>query len=145
MEEIIQFGDQETLAVLEEVRKQFRGIFKIMYHYRFLFIESTLLLRSYQPFRLAFLQLFEARKTFFSGFFQEYINKGIFRENMGKGFYDRTFEQIFIISDSWIKYLELEVEDDISLDEKIEHYINLCISLILPALSNNKSKNLLSK
>lgn len=140
MEEVINRGEQETTAVLEEIRKKFRGIFRIMYHYKFLFIESPLLLRSYPPFQVAFLQLFEARKSFFSGFFQEYIKKGFFREDMEKGFFERTFEQIFIISDNWIKYLELEVADDFSVEGKIDHYINLCMSLLLPAISEDIKK-----
>ena len=135
MEEIIKKGDRETIAVLEEVRKQFRSMFHIMYRYIFLFMESTFLLKSYPTFRLAFLQLFEARKAFFSEFFQEYIEKGIFRADMGKCYYARTFEQIFIISDNWMKYLELEGAEENSIEIKIDHYINLCISLLLPALS----------
>ena len=138
MEEIIKKGDRATIAVLEEVRKQFRSMFHIMYRYKFLFIESTLLLKSYPAFRLAFLQLFEARKVFFSEFFQEYIQKGFFRADMEKGYYARTFEQIFIISDNWMKYLELEGAEENSIEVKIDHYINLCISLLLPALSEKK-------
>ena len=77
----------------------------------------------------------EARKSFFLGFFQEYIEKGIFRADMGNDFYERTFEQIFIISDNWIKYLELEETEENSIEVKIDHYINLFLSLLLPALS----------
>ena len=40
------------------------------------------------------------------------------------------FEQIFIISDSWIKYLEFN--DEAYVTEKIKHYSYVCYALLIP-------------
>ena len=40
-------------------------------------------------------------------------------------------ELILMISDNWIRYVELEQVKASSIDKKIDHYIDLCINLLL--------------
>jgi AcrR family transcriptional regulator len=120
----------EGASLLEEVRKQFRSIFFTMYRYKFLFIESNLLLKQYTAFRKSFIELMEVRKAFFLQFFGEYKASGFFNKQIPDARYEIIFEQIFIISDNWIKYVELERTTPESIDKKIDHYINLCLVLL---------------
>lgn len=119
-----------------EVQNRLRAIFRIMYKYKFLFIESPLLLRKYKNFRKAIRQLNHIRKTFIMQFFDEFREKGIFSKQLDKRFYNALFEQLFIISDSWLKYIELEETAILELEQKVEHYIRLCLSLLRPALTD---------
>ncbi|AHM59436.1 regulatory protein tetr [Flammeovirgaceae bacterium 311] len=130
MEVSINPAKVEDAALLEEVRKQFRTIFFTMYRFKFLFIESTLLLRQYEGFRKLFVELMEARRIFFLQFFTQYKAKGFFSNQYSELHYEMIFEQIFIISDNWIKYVELEKNTPSSIDKKIDHYIDLCLMLL---------------
>lgn len=120
----------------QEVQNRLRTIFRIMYKYKFLFIESPLLLRKYRNFRKAIRQLNLTRKTFILQFFDEFREKGIFSKQLDKRFYHTLFEQFFMISDSWLKYIELEETAILELEQKVEHYIRLCLTLLKPALTD---------
>ncbi|WP_224996407.1 TetR/AcrR family transcriptional regulator [Cesiribacter sp. SM1] len=130
MDAAINTENIERAALMEEVRKQFRSVFFTMYRYKFLFIESNLLLKQYEVFRQSFIELMEARKAFFLHFFQEYKADGFFNKQIPHARYEMIFEQIFIISDNWIKYVELERTSPDSIDKKIDHYIDLCLVLL---------------
>lgn len=119
----------------EEVQDRFRTIFRIMYKYKFLFTESPLLLRKYKNFRKAIRELNNTRKAFILQFFEEFREKGIFNKHLDNAFYNTLFEQMFIISDSWLKYIELEETAILELEKKVEHYIKLCLKLLRPALT----------
>lgn len=118
-----------------EVQERFRSIFRIMYKYKFLFIESPLLLRKYKNFRKALNQLNNMRKKFIMQVFHEFKRRGIFSQQFDHSFYDTIFEQVNIISDSWLKYIELEDTAILELEAKTEHYIKLCFALFMPALT----------
>ena len=116
--------------LIEEVREQLRSVFFTMYSYKFLFIESNLLLKQYKVFRHAFMALMEARKQFFMELLREYQAKGFLSHQHSDNHYEMLFEQIFIISDNWIKYVELEKTTPSSIDKKVDHYIDLCVMLL---------------
>lgn len=120
----------------QEVQDRFRAIFRIMYKYKFLFTEAPLLLRKYKNFRKAIQQLNHIRKTFILQFFDEFREKGIFSRHLDNSFYNTLFEQLFIISDSWLRYIELEETAMLDLEKKVEHYIRLCMELLRPALTD---------
>lgn len=122
--------------LLEALRKELRTCFFTMYRYKFLFIEANLLFRQYDSFRKSFLDLMQSRKAYFSAYFDACKEKGLFHEQPNKADYEILIEQIFMISDNWIKYVEVERTPTSSIDKKIEHYINLCISLMQPLLSS---------
>lgn len=123
-------------CTLQEVQDRFRTIFRIMYKYKFLFTESPLLLRKYKNFRKAIQQLNHLRKTFIQHFFDEFREKGIFSRQLDNSFYNMLFEQLFIISDCWLKYIELEETAMLHLESKVEHYIRLCLGVLRPALTD---------
>lgn len=116
--------------LLEEVRKQLRTIFFTMYRYKFLFIEANLLFKQYASFRLAFKEMMKARKAYFFRFFEENKAKGYFNDSLSDKHYEMLFEQLSIISDNWINYVELERTTPSSIDKKIDHYIDLCLMLL---------------
>jgi AcrR family transcriptional regulator len=119
----------------EEVQNRFRAIFRIMYKYKFLFVESPLLRRKYKNFRKALSQLYNLRKKFTFQFIHEFKLKGIFSDRFDHHFYNSLVEQVYIISDSWLKYIEMEETAILELEAKIEHYIRLCFGVFRPVLT----------
>lgn len=124
-----------TIPVLEDVRKQFRSLFFTMYRYRFLFIEANLLLTQHETFRKSFVDLTDVRKYFLSKQLSKYKAKGLFKENLGETYYEMLHELIFMITDNWLRYVELEQTAPSSIDKKIDHYIDLCLQLLDTALN----------
>lgn len=115
---------------IDNLHLQFERIFKILYRYRFLIIEAYFIKRAYDSYLTLFNQLEKARKLLFIGEFNKLKEQGILSKDFSDRQYEMLFEQIFIISDSWIKYLESNDEPYVS--EKIKHYANLCYGLLVP-------------
>ncbi len=111
---------------------QFERIFRIMYSYRFLFIESYFIKRAYNSYLVLFNQLEEARKLLFLNEFNKLKENGVLSKNFSQEQYEMLFEHIFIISDSWLKYLDLN--NEIYVDQKIKNYSKLCFGLLVPYL-----------
>ncbi len=109
---------------------KFKEIFVIMYKYRFLFLESYFIKKEYESYTILFNQLEESRKHLFLEEFDKLKIKGVLSQNFTEEQYEMLFEQIFILSDSWIKYIV--TEDDNVVEQKINHYSELCNALIVP-------------
>lgn len=116
---------------LKLIREQLRAVFFTMYRYRFIFLEGPLLMKQYQPFRNVLSKEILIRKEFLHALlFTQQMPGSIISEEV-KELLIRKAEQLFIISDNWIKYLELsEYTSSISIDDEINHYVNLCLSLL---------------
>lgn len=109
---------------------QFERIFRIMYVYRFLFVESYFIKKSYDSYSILFSQLEEARKLLFIDEFNKLKEEGILSKKFSQEQYEMLYEQIFIISDSWMKYLEST--EGLYITEKITHYAKICRGLLQP-------------
>ncbi len=114
----------------DSIELQYKSIFKIMYKYRFFFLESYFIKREYESYAILFNQLEASRKQLFIGEFNKLKIEGVLTQDFSEEQYELLFEQIFILTDSWIKYLVSEDENEI--DEKINHYSKLCYALIVP-------------
>jgi AcrR family transcriptional regulator len=112
----------------EHVREEFRAIFFTMYRYKFLFVESNLLIKQYASFRRQHATLRKQQKAYYKSLLSAYIKA----DNPDSKL---LFEQLYILSDSWIKYVDLEeISSPISIDAKIDHYVDLCLRLLKPVL-----------
>lgn len=115
----------------------FQSIFEIMYAYRFLFIEAYFIKKEYESYQFLFDQLQESRKQLFIETFNRLIEEGVLSTKFSNEQYSLLFEQIFILSDSWIKYVKPSNEIEIELE--INHYSSLCYALLVPYLVESKS------
>ncbi len=120
----------ERVKNITDLEVQFHAIFKIMYSYRFLFIESYFIKKEYKSYLILFGQLEEAREALFMNEFNNLKQEKILSNNFSDLQYEMLFEQIFIISDSWMKYLD--ADDEAHVTQKIEHYAKLCYGLLVP-------------
>lgn len=115
---------------LEGLTRNFKRMFAIMFRYRFLFIESYFIKRSYESYAILFEQLQESRKSFFTDEFDRLKAEGLLSTDCSEEQYEMLFEQLFIISDSWIKYIGPEEVDQ--LEERMDHYAKICYALVVP-------------
>lgn len=129
---IIMNRQSYTRENIEELSWQFERIFMVMYKYRFLFIESYFIKKTYDSYLVLFNQLEESRRQLFMGEFKKLKEQGILSKHFSERQYEMLFDQIFLISDSWMKYLDSHEEPYVT--EKIKHYSYLCYSLLVPYL-----------
>lgn len=119
-----------TRENIEDLSLQFERIFKVMYKYRFLFIESYFIKKTYESYLVFFNQLEGSRRLLFMGEFNKLKEQGILSKHFSERQYELLFDQIFVISDSWLKYLDFH--DEPYVTEKIKHYSYLCYALLVP-------------
>ena len=119
---------------IQDLTNNFREMFAIMYRYRFLFVESYFIKKEYPAYAILFTQLQESRRMLFMDEFNRLKEEGVLSGDFDEEQYEFLFEQLFVISDSWIKYIDTDDEGEIL--EKIDHYARLCFGLFVPYLKN---------
>ncbi|MBW3544934.1 MAG: hypothetical protein KY428_04910, partial [Bacteroidetes bacterium] len=82
-------------------------------------------------------ELYVARKTYFLLFIAEFKARGLFSKRLSDAYYERLAEQVFLISDNWMRYIEIDKTIPNSIDKKVEHYIDLCMQLIEECLEES--------
>lgn len=132
-----QYMDTENMT-LQQYRNSLYDNYLIMYEYRFMFIESVYLLKNFEQYQILYTQLQSSRKDLFLEIFNSLINKGVLENSFSSKNYSDLFEHIFIFSDNWIKYHELNKEEGLPIETTVNHYVDLCVALIFPYM---KSKN----
>ncbi|WP_161622689.1 TetR/AcrR family transcriptional regulator [Cesiribacter andamanensis] len=116
---------------LEELHQQFRAVFFTMYRYKFLFIETPLLVQQYPAFKKLYQALKRAHKAFIKTAVRALSKGQAPTSQLSARREEQLAEQLFIISDSWIRYVELEgLASPRSIDARIDHYVQLCLELI---------------
>ena len=132
-EEMSSFIETFEDMSLSELTNGFRNIFQIIYKYRFLFLESVFIKSAYASYAILFDQLQQSRKILFISEFERLKKQNILSSDFSEAQYEILFEQLFIISDNWIKYIDTD-SDQTYVDERIFHYSNLCFGLFVPYL-----------
>jgi len=120
---------------VEDLVPNFERMFRIMYRYRFLFIEAYFIRRAYESYGILFTQLQESRKSLFMDAFQRLKREGILTDTFSDAQYELLFEQLFVISDSWLKYVDADVPME-EVEAQINHYAQLCFGLIRPYMAD---------
>jgi AcrR family transcriptional regulator len=133
-----ELADTTSVTFLEDARKQLRVLFFTMYRYKFLFLEANLLLKQFEGLRKAFQVLLEERKEFVERMYRSLKPSGILTHQLPHAQYELLFEQLFILSDNWIRYADLEQTKAASIDKKIDHYIELCLMLLGTVVAGNE-------
>lgn len=124
----------EAEKELDQLSSNFKAMFRIMYKFRFLFLESYFIKQSYPSYAILFGQLQDSRQALFIDEFNRLKAEGQLSSAFSDQQYEMLFEQLFIISDSWLKYLL--PEDSEQVEERIEHYAQLCYALLIPYMSS---------
>lgn len=110
--------------------------FRVMYRYSFIFTEMLVIFRKLPRLRNAYWALYEERRQLFETFFEQLKREGVLAPEFGEMQQRVVFEQFFIISDNWIKYVELKDKERLDLEREIRHYSGLCLALLEPWLQD---------
>ncbi|WP_018479335.1 TetR/AcrR family transcriptional regulator [Pontibacter roseus] len=107
-------------------------IYQVMYRYVFFFIESAPILETFPRVYVAYEQLFQSRRELFLALFEEYKSNGIFEDEVAVHIFPLLFEQVFIISDSWVRYARLPQNRHHTQEKQIKYYVAVTVALFLP-------------
>lgn len=108
------------------------SVYRIMYRYVFFFSESTAILETFPKVYVAYEQLFQNRRQMFLTLFEQYKREGVFEDTVEDHLFPLLFEQVFILSDSWVRYARLPQYGHLSQEEHIKHYVAVTVALLLP-------------
>ncbi|MBB5285447.1 AcrR family transcriptional regulator [Rhabdobacter roseus] len=129
--------DTFPAALIEAMRRSF----EIMKNYTFFFLDTSSILAKYPTVHAAYQALFESRKQLFLHLFLRLKEEGTFSEDLDNDLFPILFEQFFILSDNWVKYVYLAKEE--KGNEKVDHYLALTLALLLPYFNSETKKEVL--
>lgn len=115
----------------DDLKQTFQSIFRVMYGYRFLFLESVFILKAYPSYALLFKELERSRKILFSGLIDGMRKNDLFSAVYSEEQYKALNEQLFIVADNWMKYIDIELDED-QLDLAIQSSSELAFKLLTP-------------
>jgi AcrR family transcriptional regulator len=104
--------------------------FKLLYAYRFIFIDIIPIMRNMPNLKIKFNRLLKRREQEFKYFFTLLKNLRYFRDDLDEYQYEQLFRQFFIISNSWITDSELFFKG--TENKKLIYYSNLLFSFLIP-------------
>lgn len=116
------------------------NIYRVMYRYVFFFVESAAILETFPKVYAAYEKLFQSRRKLFLAIFEEYKRSGVFEDSVEAHLFPLLFEQVFIVSDSWLRYARLPQNRHLSHENQIRHYVAVTVALLLPYF-NTRLKN----
>ena len=135
MEKEIAANATKTITNLKSIQglvEPLTKTYEVMYRYVFFFAESTIILETFPRVYLAYEQLILSRREMFLALFDQYKREGVFEEKMDFHLFPLLFEQVFIISDSWVKFARLPQRRHLAQEKQIQHYVALTVALFLP-------------
>lgn len=108
------------------------SIYRVMYRYVFFFVESAAILETFPKVYAAYEKLFQSRRELFLAIFEEYKRSGVFEDSVEAHLFPLLFEQVFIVSDSWLRYARLPQNQHLTQESQIRHYVAVTVALLLP-------------
>ncbi|SFH13552.1 TetR/AcrR family transcriptional regulator [Pontibacter chinhatensis] len=108
------------------------SIYRVMYRYVFFFVESAAILETFPKVYTAYEKLFQSRRELFLAIFEEYKRSGVFEDSVEAHLFPLLFEQVFIVSDSWLRYARLPQNQHLTQESQIRHYVAVTVALLLP-------------
>jgi AcrR family transcriptional regulator len=112
--------------------------FKIMYKYKFLFIDLVSIIRNIQEIESDFKKLYTKRKVEFRGVFDLLIYAEYMKKEVYKGQYDLLFYQFFMLGNAWLPESEILFKG--TEKNKLKHYIEISFGLLVPLLTDKGLK-----
>ena len=129
--QVVQVQQKEISLI--GILRQSEESFRILYKYKFLFLDFVRIARKIPALREHFRQLMKMRQLQFRMTIDDLIQQDILREEWVEGQYNHLILRIIIFSDSWIP--DAEIHFDEAGENVIQFYSTLFISSIVPYLT----------
>ena len=132
------FRAQQPDSGLKAMIESAELTFRLLYKYRFLLLDFVRIIRRIDSLREKFRQLMQLRRLQFHQAFQQFIDKGLMREEWVPGLYDHLITNLLVLGDNWIPNAEIH------FDEKgevvIRYYLDAFLALLIPYLTEKGVK-----
>lgn len=118
----------------QDLKSKLTEAFKVMVNYSFFFVESPKTINQFPELTLVYKNLVIDRKSLFLNLFQNLTSNGFFKKTFSAELHELAFYNIFIISDSWIRYYII-LNNQAPGKEAIDFHSNLVFSILLPYIN----------
>lgn len=124
---------EAEIISLKSVYEMLIFVFTKLYEYKFLMIDFVAIMRKYPKIQAHYRQLYQYRKQQYNKFINTLIAEDIFRKDITIAQYHNMADHLTILSDFWISSAEVLYQEE--ENKKLEYYIQLVFSLLIPYLS----------
>lgn len=125
-------------SLAEGLKHSFMASFRVMNKYAFIFLESPKVIAKYPEFEKELNKVYQNRRIFFAELFNTFRTKGFFKRNSDTAQLDKCFDQLFILTNSWISFHHMLKRTQIT-DKDIAYYSDLVMMLFNPFIQTEKS------
>ena len=126
-----QIPPEELLLQPEVLTLSLYASFDFLYSYRFFFQSSPALYRKYPSLTERLRKLRELRREQMIAVFEIFKRAGLLEPEIGRRELEILFEQFFIISDNFVKYVSIGFYGNTE-EEAREAYLQLTLGLFIP-------------
>jgi hypothetical protein len=113
--------------------RSLRLLLEVLYKYRFIALDLTLLSRNYPDFRADAIARAKRRQTLCLEIAYFLQREGYLRPELNEGHYRRMIHNLLMLINAWI--IDAEVFYDGEEGRKIEYYLELIYTLVRPSLT----------
>ena len=131
--DILSLTPQNKIDIIDaqDLKSKLTEAFNVMVNYSFFFVESPKTINQFPELTLVYKNLVIDRKSLFLNLFQNLTSNGFFKKTFSAKLHELAFYNIFIISDSWIRYYII-LNNQAPDKEAIDFHSNLVFSILQP-------------
>ena len=109
--------------------------FSLIHTYRFLFNDRLTLARKIPEVEEMFRKMVERRRLEFHGIVDKLQEEGLLRDDLPPAQFDRLFQQIVMLYNSWGAHVALFLEEELTDAEVPAHFAEVVASIWIPYFS----------
>lgn len=121
----------DLTQISSHLKKNLTEAFTIMVNYSFFFTETPATFNQFTEVKQYYKNLLDSRKDLFIALFKELTAQGYFKKDFTGELQQQAFYNIFIISDSWIRYHYI-LHNKKPDEQTVKFHSELAFSIILP-------------
>lgn len=121
----------DLTQISNHLKKNLREAFTIMANYSFFFTETPATFNQFNEVGQYYKNLVNSRKQLFTFLFKELTAQGYFKTDFTDELQQQAFYNIFIISDSWIRYHYI-LHNQKPDKQAVKFHSELAFSILLP-------------
>lgn len=127
---------KDLAEISTHLKKNMMEAFTIMANYSFFFTETPATFHQFSEVREYYKNLVNSRKELFTDLFKELSVRGYFKSEFNADLQQQAFYNIFIVSDSWIRYYFI-LHNHKPDKQTVKFHCELAFSILLPYINTD--------